>query len=147
MGDEPTYYHDPGGRKQKARARRIDELLAAASGAERDVGRGYFELVYDNEEAPMTTDAAQLRAAGFELPDSASLDDAALAAKLDELLLELDRMRVDVLNRDEVSKRELYELLVGRLLHEERPDVPMSRNGAWVIDISTLCFSGEEEGF
>ena len=112
--------------------------LPAAGGPKGVVDVRYWELTYDHGEAPVTTDAAQLCAAGFEFSDPAGLDDAALTFTLDALLHELDRMHVRVVNREQVCDRELYELLVRRLLHEERADIPETSSGGRTIDVSAV---------
>ncbi len=134
----PTYYHDPGGRKARARERRITELMHEAGAEGVALGRGYWELVYDHEEAPFTTDLEQLRAVGFEVPDPAELDDAALTTKLWELIHELARMRVYLSFTDHLSDRQLYELLYEEALHSERRDVPMAPGDAWHVDLTLV---------
>lgn len=134
MAGEPTFYHDPDGRKWAERERRIAEMMEEA-GETGVANRLYWELVYDNEEAPLTTDAEELKRAGFELPAEATLSDAALALKLRELIDELARMRVYLTSTDHLTDRDLYRVLTESLLLEERHDVPMAPGSAWHLDV------------
>jgi hypothetical protein len=56
---------------------------------------------------------------GFELPPPEKLDDAALTAKLWELIRELGRRRLFLHSTDHLSERELYTWLVTDALREE----------------------------
>lgn len=132
----PKYYHDPDGSKARAREARITELMEEAGAEGADPGREYWELVYDNEEAPYTTDMKQLCATGFTLPAPGDLDDAALTTRLWELIRELARMHVYLSFTDHLSDRQLYELLYEEALHEERRDVPMAPGDAWHLDMT-----------
>lgn len=124
------YYHDPDGAKARRREERIRELMA--DGADRFT----CELTYDEEEAPQTTDHAELTAMGFDLPAAGTLDDAALSAKLGELVEELAKMGTFVCFTDHLSDRELYELLVREALRSERSDIPVKPGDGWVVDMT-----------
>ena len=79
------YYHDPGGRKMRARERRISELMEAARAeGGRPPDRSYWELLYDHELAPEITDHELLAATGFDVPPPDDLTDSALERKLQE---------------------------------------------------------------
>jgi hypothetical protein len=135
MTTKPKYYHDPDGSKMRERERRIGELMAEAGAKGTAFDRAYWELVYDNEHAPTTTDYDQLLAAGFELPPADSMDDETLEEKLAALVVELDRMDVELFGAESRTPRDLYTLLTEAALREERPDVPMSEGSKWTVDV------------
>ena len=107
------------------------------------LGREYFELVYDMEEAPQVTEWELLKAKGFSFPPPESLDDEQLSIKLDELLDELLEMHVEVHFEEGDPERELYTALVTRCLHEPRREVPRRAGSGWHIDLLKYEFDEE----
>ena len=107
-----------------------------------DIQESFWRRVVEYERAGWTSHSEQLTRAWVELPPAGALDDPALSAKLRELVEALARMRVFVHNTNHLSDRELYEELVGEVLHERVADVPADPHGCYVID---LLGSGSDE--
>ncbi len=88
-----------------------------------EMGREFLNYVDRWENAPWTTQFEQLERAGFQLPPPESLDDAALHAKLWELIHKLAEMNTTLSQTDHLSDRELYAVLYHDLLREETKDL------------------------
>ncbi len=85
-----------------------------------------------------------LRARGIEIPDESSLDDAALHAKLWQIIQEMAALGLYVESTDHLSDRELYRYLVTDALVEETC-LPMSPNGGWHISPIGGCSEEDNE--
>ena len=113
--------------KQAAREKRIDRLVAEASGRGEDEDRIFWSIVHDLEVAPMTTNRRQLDEIGFEIPDLESvleLDPRVLKAMLWELIHALALVRVYLRGTDHLDDRALIGLLYERVIDEPVPDLP-----------------------
>ncbi|MGA1394039.1 MAG: hypothetical protein ACO38W_12880, partial [Phycisphaerales bacterium] len=75
-------------------------------------------MVYDFELAPLTTNLAQLRDMGIDVPPAESLDESALSAKLWAVIEGLSRLQVYLISTDHLTDRELYQRLESRVLRE-----------------------------
>jgi hypothetical protein len=100
-----------------------------------DLQEQFWEHVANYEKAPLTTDAEKLASNGVDLPPPEDLDDEEIKAKLWELIQRLAQMRTFLTNTDHLSDRQLYQQLWKESLREEHPDIPVTVNGAWTIDI------------
>lgn len=108
-----------------------------------DVAERFWQNVVGAEEGGWTSARKQLQADGVSLPLSATLSDADLGAKLNEIIGRLAAHHTVLLHTDHLSDRELYALMLDELLDEEFPDMfALSPTGAYIID---LVGSGSEE--
>ena len=80
-----------------------------------------------------------LKAVGVDVPDPDSLTDEALHSALWATIETLGRMHVYLDQTDHLCDRELYTLLWGELLPEERPALEHSDGSAWHVDILGGC--------
>lgn len=121
--------------RRERRKREIDRLVDAAKRSGDVVDRLYWTMVYDFEMAPMTTNLAQLAEIGVEVPLPEELDDAAIAAKLQEVVQGLARLQVYLLHTDHLDDRSLYSRLRQRVLLEEVREVPADPGVREFIDL------------
>jgi hypothetical protein len=91
------------------------------------------------ESAPWGTRFDQLEKAGVELPAPESLDDAALHAKLWEVINKLAELDVTLSHTDHLSDRELYEHLWRDSLREDGPILPPGSGWNCSFDILGGC--------
>ena len=84
-----------------------------------DVEENFLEHVLALETHGFVRPFEQLQKDGFDLPPTETLDDAALTAKLWELIRELARYRLFLHSTDHLSDRELYAWLREEGLREE----------------------------
>ena len=103
----------------------------------------YWENVIAFETAPRTTHFDQLTKAGVDLPPPETLDDAALAGKLWQVIRTLADLRVFLSSTDHLSDRELYDLLWNDLLREGGPELPP--DSGWVTHLDILGSGSEED--
>jgi len=89
-----------------------------------EITEQFWSSVLAYETAGQTTHYRQLQEDGIELPPPDELDDAALTAKLWEIIHALARRNVFMSRTDHWSDRELYEHLVHDTLHEVTADFP-----------------------
>jgi hypothetical protein len=87
------------------------------------------------EEAPETTLVRELARVGVDLPDPATLDDAAVTAKLWEVIHALAAMRVFLSRTDHLNDPELYGALWREILPDEMHGLDDDPYTACHIDI------------
>lgn len=83
-----------------------------------------------------------LRQKGLEVPESSTLDDAAMTRKLWETIEAMSEIGLYLWGTDHIGDRELYELLTSRVLRTETfldPDDP------WTGETCDLIGGGSEE--
>jgi hypothetical protein len=127
----------------KRRLREAGAVSIGGSGVPPEVENRFLRQVLAFSERPTTTLAAELAQIGIELPEPAALSDAALTAKLWEVIHGLARLRVFLEQTDHLDDRALYELLHGEQLPEEMDALATDELSAWHLDI--LGTWGEEE--
>ncbi len=124
---------------REKRRRRAGAIIAMHREGVREGGpddRGYWALVHDLECAPLTTNLAQLREIGVEMPDPLVLDDRELTRALDEVIRGLAVIDVYLLRTDHLDDRGLYVLLRDRILRETIRDVPAGCGSREWIDVA-----------
>lgn len=121
--------------QRRLRTEAIDRLQDEAKRAGGITDRLYWTMVYDFELAPLTTNLAQLRELGIEVPPASSLDEAALSARLWEVIEGLARLNVFLVATDHLTDRELYDRLESRVLREEVREVPPEPGVREYIDL------------
>lgn len=100
------------------------------------VEEAFLENVLFFENAPRTSYAKMLIEDGIELTAPEDLtDEAALRAKLWEVIRGLGRRQVFLYNTDHLSDRAIYSLLWGDLLNHETVDVSANPQSACHLDI------------
>ena len=133
---------------------RINELRAEA--VELGIGEGdvspdcplhieeqFLRNVIDYEKTPWTTNFEQLQAAGVELPPPKALDDAAVSAKLWEVIHALANMNTFLHGTDHMNDRELYTHLWTDSLREESPNFPPG--SGWNCHIDPISGGSDED--
>lgn len=123
-------------RKRRARERAIDGLLAQARHAGGCVDRMYWTLVWDLEMAPMTTNLEQLAEVGFVPVPPDDVCEGEMKDVLDDLISELARLGVYLTHTDHLIDRDLYDILVTRVLREPVRDLPPSPDVVEWIDLA-----------
>lgn len=82
----------------------------------------------DYEKAPLTSDLEQLQRMGIELPEPRAMDEAQMAAKLDEVIRALAAVGSYLYSTDHLSDRELYARLYQDVLREQKVALPAGLN-------------------
>jgi hypothetical protein len=95
--------------------------------------------LYSYDTAPDTSEHEIFRAEGIELPDPEELDDAALTAKLWEVIHALAARNTFLSSTDHLSDRQLYTHLVEECFHEITKDMPTGTDWTQHIDILGGC--------
>ncbi|RFC41640.1 MAG: hypothetical protein DVB23_003370 [Verrucomicrobia bacterium] len=83
-----------------------------------DATEGFLRYLLMLETEPTSTLARQLIGRGIELPEPDSLDEVAVAEKLEEVIQGLANLRTYLVHTDHLSDRELYEHLWCETLNE-----------------------------
>jgi hypothetical protein len=91
----------------------------------------FLDQVLAYERAEFDTNFNRLVQRGVALPPATELDDAALTAKLWEVIRELGELRGFLHDTDHLGDRELYDWLWSSGLREKSPDVSDMPDGAW----------------
>ncbi|MEX2218989.1 MAG: hypothetical protein WD749_09540 [Phycisphaerales bacterium] len=103
----------------------------------------FLRNVIDYDSAPLGTRFRQLLKAGVALPAPESLDDAALHAKIWEIVRRLAEWDVYLAHTDHLSDRELYEHLWRDSLREQGPIFPPG--SGWINHIDLIGGCSEED--
>lgn len=129
--------------KRRLRLEAIDRLQDEAKRAGGITDRLYWTMVYDFELAPLTTNLAQLRDMGIDVPPAESLDEPALSTKLWEVIEGLARLNVFLISTDHLTDRDLYHRLESRVLREQVREVPPEPGVREYIDLGTGDDAGD----
>lgn len=121
--------------KRRLRTEAIDRLQDEARRAGGITDRLYWTMVYDFELAPLTTNLAQLRELGVEVPPADSLDEGEVSVRLWAVIEGLAKLNVYLISTDHLSDRELYHRLESRVLREEVREVPPEPGVREYIDL------------
>jgi len=100
-----------------------------------EIEEAFLRNIVAYESAPMTTHFARLEQAGVQLPSPDELDDAALTAKLWEVIHGLARIDAFLGSTDHLSDRDLYAHLWHDSLRETEPTFPPGSGWVWHLDI------------
>jgi hypothetical protein len=123
-GDEKSREERIAELKRRARQAAGGELIEGKTdGCPPELEESFFDYVAAYEEAPYTTNLAQMKQAAIELPAPDRLDDLELSAKLWQLIDCLARHGVQLEHTDHLSDRELYAWLLEDGLTEETKDL------------------------
>jgi hypothetical protein len=126
---------------------RARELGVASGRASPDcapeVREEFLRNVIDYESAPLDTRFHQLTSEGIALPPPESLDDAALHAKLWEVIRALAARDAYLYHTDHLSDRELYQHLWSESLREQGPIFPPG--SGWVNHIDLIGGGSDED--
>jgi uncharacterized protein YaaR (DUF327 family) len=101
-----------------------------------DLEEEFLKQVLEYERAEPMTVFRLLENAGFDLPLPDCLDDAALTAKLEELIDRMASLGAYLLNTNHLSDRELYQYLYDEGLREEATLFPENPGYAYMIDLT-----------
>jgi hypothetical protein len=91
----------------------------------------FLEQALAYERAEFDTSFNRLVQRGVALPPAAELDDAALSAKLAEVIRDLGDLHCFLHDTDHLSDRELYDWLWSSGLREDSPDMSGMPDAAW----------------
>ena len=126
---------------------RLDEMGVESMQVSDDCPPGvqeqFLSSVLDYESAPISCQFDRLVQDGVELPRPETLDDAALHAKLWEVVRALAKRDVYIEHTDHLSDRELYERLWSDSLRENVPIMPAG--SGWINHIDILGGCSEED--
>jgi hypothetical protein len=138
---------------QQIRINELREAAREAAGGEMttwenpdsppDITEQFWGNVLAYESAGETTHFKQLSEQGIVPPAPAELDDAALTAKLWEIIRALARMNVFMTTTNHWNDRELYERLWNETLHETTMDFPPG--SGWNCHIDFLSTGSDED--
>jgi hypothetical protein len=95
----------------------------------------FLQRVIAFENAPTTTNFAQLTADGVPLPAPADVSDRDLGVVLWRVIFALARRRTFLEHTNHLSDRELYTALWDKVLRSEIDDVPDDPASAWHVGI------------
>lgn len=104
-----------------------------------ELAETFWGNVLAYESADETCHFFQLEEMGLELPEPDALDDAALTAKLWEVIHALAKLNVYLSQTDHLSDRELYEHLWHDSLREITMDLPPDSGWTCHLDILGGC--------
>lgn len=104
-----------------------------------EVREGFLQNILDFENAPISCLFDALQESGIQMPEPEALDDAALHAKLWEVVAALAARSAYLYHTDHLSDRALYELLYHELLREEGPILPPGSGWNQHLDVLGGC--------
>ena len=107
-----------------------------------DMEEEFLRHVLEYETAEQISLLRLLENSGLEVPPPESLDDAALKAKLKDIIDRMASVGSYLLHTDHLSDRDLYEYLYHAALREETVLFPENPSYAYMID---LTGSGSED--
>ncbi|HMN39523.1 MAG TPA: hypothetical protein PKE29_01670 [Phycisphaerales bacterium] len=119
------------------------ESMGVSGDCPPDIQEQFLSGVLAYETAPVSCQFDRLVQDGIELPSPDSLDEAALHAKLWEIVHALAARDVYLERTDHLSDRELYEHLWSDSLREEVPIMPAG--SGWINHIDILGGCSEED--
>ena len=122
--------------KRTQRANSIERLRSAALKRGEDGDRGLWSLVYDLEQAPITTNLKQLEEIGLSTPDERMLEEEAIPQVVDDLVNGLALIDVFLIHTDHLDDRSLLRTLRNRVLREPVRDVPPGVGSREWIDLA-----------
>ncbi len=108
-----------------------------------EVREGFLERMLDFESAPISCQFDALVESGIRMPEPESLDDAAVHAKLWEIIAALAARDVYLDRTNHLSDRALYERLWSDLLREPGPILPAG--SGWNNHIDVIGSGSEED--
>lgn len=91
----------------------------------------FLEQALAYERAEFDTNFNRLVQRGVAMPPTAELDEAALSAKLAEVIHELGELHCFLQDTDHLSDRELYDWLWSSGLRDDSPDISGMPDAAW----------------
>lgn len=146
-------YEDANDIDQKIRINELREAAREAAGGEMvdwqspdmppDLAESFWGNVLQYESAEKTCHFIQLTAMGIELPEPDVLDEAAVTAKLWEVINALAGMDVFLSQTDHWNDRELYEHMWYDTLREITVDMPPG--SGWTHHIDFLSSGSDED--
>ena len=120
------------------RARRdaaIDALVATAANRGELTDRVFWAMVHDFEQAPVTTNLAQLAELDIHPPQPATLHPEDYPAAIDFLVQGLALLGIYILNSNHLQDAELYRRLFEEVITEPVRDIPPSPGVREFIDL------------
>ena len=103
------------------------------------IEEAFLEQALAYERAEFDTNFNRLVQRGVAMPPAAELDDAALSAKLMEVIRDLGELRCFLQDTDHLSERELYEWLWSSGLRDDSPDLSGMPDAAWQTSPIGAC--------
>ena len=122
--------------KRKRRSTSIERLRCAAVERGENGDLGLWSLVYDLEQAPITTNLEQLAEIGVSIPDERVLEDEVIPLLVDEVANGLALIDVFLIHTDHLDDRSLLRALRNRVLREPVRDVPPGVGSREWIDLA-----------
>lgn len=137
-------------RKSAQREAGIQAILDEARAEGRVMERFMAAIAYDTEQAPRTTNRAQLLELGIEVPpvEAIPADDQAVHRLLWTIIYGLARLGIFLTGTDGLDDRALLTKLCGTVLGDQVADIPPSADMSEFIDLTpmSLASSAGSEG-
>lgn len=131
-------------RKRKERDLKIATLVGQNGGAQSVLGRAYWAMVYDFEQAPWTTNGKQLEELGVEVPHPDTLTGEELGDLLSDVFVGLGLLGVYLVHTDHLTDSELYARLREEVLAEPVRDTTCEEAATWVDLCGWSCGCEEQ---